>query len=312
MEKINVAEILKNCPQGMELDCTMYENCTFDAVFEYCLYPIQIKTPVGLITLNKYGSISKNPYSKCMIFPKGKTTWEGFVPPCKFKDGDIVVAVGNESVQIFLLKQFICSKNANNHVGDCFFGWDFQRNELFKKGYWSFNRLATEEEKEKLFDAIKANGYKWNSETKTLEVLHEPKFKVGNRIIFKNIDLASKYGVFSINRITEDEYVVVIENTQQETTISIQDQNGFMIAPEVRLVLEKKFDITTLIPFESKVLVRDGESQYWRVSFWGCLIECGFMYDTVRGKYRQCIPYEGNEHLLGKTDDCDDFYKTWE
>ena len=28
--------------------------------------------------------------SKCVIFPKGKTTWEGFVPPCKFKDGDIL------------------------------------------------------------------------------------------------------------------------------------------------------------------------------------------------------------------------------
>ena len=27
--------------------------------------------------------------------------------------------------------------------------------------------------------------------------------------------------------------------------------------------------------------------------------------------YNQCIPYEGNEHLLGTTNDCDDFYKTW-
>ena len=28
--------------------------------------------------------------------------------------------------------------------------------------------------------------------------------------------------------------------------------------------------------------------------------------------YSQCIPYEGNEHLVGKTDDCDEYYKTWE
>lgn len=27
--KINVAEILKNCPQGMELDCAMYEDVKF-------------------------------------------------------------------------------------------------------------------------------------------------------------------------------------------------------------------------------------------------------------------------------------------
>ena len=25
----------------------------------------------------------------------------------------------------------------------------------------------------------------------------------------------------------------------------------------------------------------------------------------------QCIPYESNEHLLGTTDDCDEFYKNW-
>ena len=24
-----------------------------------------------------------------------------------------------------------------------------------------------------------------------------------------------------------------------------------------------------------------------------------------------CIPYKLNEHLAGKTDDCDDFYKWW-
>lgn len=29
-------------------------------------------------------------------------------------------------------------------------------------------------------------------------------------------------------------------------------------------------------------------------------------------KYKQCIPYEGNEHLLDTTNDCDNFYKTWE
>lgn len=24
-----------------------------------------------------------------------------------------------------------------------------------------------------------------------------------------------------------------------------------------------------------------------------------------------CIPYEGNEHLLGTKEDCDEFYKNW-
>jgi hypothetical protein len=34
MEKINVAELLKDCPKGMELDCTMYENVYLGEVSE--------------------------------------------------------------------------------------------------------------------------------------------------------------------------------------------------------------------------------------------------------------------------------------
>lgn len=40
--------------------------------------------------------------------------------------------------------------------------------------------------------------------------------------------------------------------------------------------------------------------------YWHCPL--GFVREYLE---TQCIPYEGNEHLLGKTDDCDEFYKTW-
>ena len=46
--------------------------------------------------------------------------------------------------------------------------------------------LATKEEKQKLFDAIKAKGYKWNSKTKTLEKLIIPIFKKGDKVRVKN------------------------------------------------------------------------------------------------------------------------------
>ena len=26
---------------------------------------------------------------------------------------------------------------------------------------------------------------------------------------------------------------------------------------------------------------------------------------------KQCIPYEGNEYLIGTTNECNDYYKTW-
>ena len=39
--KINVAELLKYCPSGMELDCAMWDNLYFDRVEDdmiYCYY----------------------------------------------------------------------------------------------------------------------------------------------------------------------------------------------------------------------------------------------------------------------------------
>lgn len=96
MEKINVAELLKGCPKGMELDCTMFINpVTLVEVIndDPDFYPITIVTHKGtLMTLTKYGTYlsEEEEDAKCIIFPKGKTTWEGFVPPCQFKDGECV------------------------------------------------------------------------------------------------------------------------------------------------------------------------------------------------------------------------------
>ena len=90
-KKINVAELLKDCPKGMELDCTMYDNCTFEGIEDVGYIDILVKTPSGIIRLTKEGCyVRHDDYAKCVIFPKGETTWEGFVPPCKFNSGDIL------------------------------------------------------------------------------------------------------------------------------------------------------------------------------------------------------------------------------
>lgn len=79
-------------------------------------------------------------------------------------------------------------------------------------------------------------------------------------------------------------------------------------------LVPNKFDITTLVPFESKVLVRDNIDEVWLPCFFGGLSDNNnFPYRVIGGEvWKCCIPYEGNEHLSGKKDDCDDFYKTWE
>lgn len=299
MEKINVAELLRNCPSGMELDCTMYENVSFGGLSkdESDEYPIIVNIiddnhDKHNMYLTKEGCWSRHLHAKCVIFPKGKTTWEGFVPPSKFKDGDIVAT--DSGMWLGIIKN---KYNSGYYTVHCAIDYTF--NDLFYRyGEYRFSRLATEEEKEKLFQAIKDNGYKWNPETKTLENLIEPEFKVGDRITLKNYDDGNP--IYKIIDVKDTYYV------------TDQGKLPFYYADPWKLVTNK-FDINTLVPFESKVLIRDYNYEEWKASFWGYLTNnfYGYNYDTIRGNYKQCIPYEGNEHLLGTTDDCDEYFKTW-
>lgn len=55
-------------------------------------------------------------------------------------------------------------------------------------------------------------------------------------------------------------------------------------------------------PFD-KVLVRDDDDDRWRISFFGFYLnDDKFIYCCLSSCYKQCIPYQGNEHLLGTTD----------
>lgn len=248
MEKINIAELLKDCPQGMELDCTICNNVvTLEGVDKEGYYPIRVMSKDGFHhILTCEGYVYEQEDAKCVIFPKGKNTWEGFVPPCKFKDGDII----NKGDYIAIVSYI----EPNGLVW--YYCWYDMHHKTFKvKNDYGIGRIndgdktrfATEEEKQKLFQAIKDNGYKWNAETKTLEKL-----------------------------------------------------------------TEQKFDITTLKPFD-KVLVRDNDEQMWTTDIFSFYNEKHVYHFMCVGHYtNQCIPYEQNKHLLGTTDDCDEFYKTWE
>ena len=79
MKKINIAELLRNCPKGMKLDCAMFDNVTLSAVIDNRdnLFPIKIDIGANRYRyLTKTGGYDIVPESKCVIFPKGKTTWE--------------------------------------------------------------------------------------------------------------------------------------------------------------------------------------------------------------------------------------------
>ena len=458
--KINIAELLKDCPKGMELDCTIWENVTFEEVVTVKGFDDKKRVKIILSTrysdgmkdeiiLTEFGTYTDDETAKCVIFPKGKTTWDEFTPPCQFKDGDILT---NKNRNIFIYKgpmfynklltdfycgyrifdeKFIPKLPNDKHFGDISecrlateeekaklfqvikdngYRWDEESKTLetlpkFKDGdilanddtvfiyngmeelspspcYYVYviadnngffaidtstkkygTRIATKEEKNKLFEAIKNNGYRWDEETKKLNKLIEPRFTIGDTIKSEKWQATRKIqgyvagvGYFTtINdwvRIDEQDNWELVKDTtpifkigdrikkkdgidyRLRTIVSINNNHYIIKTPdwfdncyitdklpfdcqnEYELIYNDKFDISTLIPFESRVLVRDTEEEKWKSAIWGYYdvdhIE-GYPYETVGGNcFCFCIPYEKNEHLHGTTNDCDDFYKTWE
>lgn len=349
-KKTNIAKLLKDCQKGMELDCTMYEDVYFDYIDElniiHCY--VQHENYKTSITFNQHGTPNSDIKSKCVIFPKGKTTWEGFQRP--FKDGDIISGVCFDAICIFKDEGII--KGTIDYYcgisGDEFFIKDV-KNQYEHFGDIDEYNLATEGEKEILFDVIKVNGYKWNPKTKTLEKL--PKFKVGDKIRHKNDNTIrtinyiyhDSYGLYDCHRILfeeQDEYELVPDIKPKFTVgdrikkdkdsisgiiTNISDDGMYKVEYQghgisyVSLVYQdewelvsNKFDISTLKPLKSEVLVRDCDDGMWKPTFWGkYLEESNYSYLTTSGYYKQCIPYKGNEHLLGTTDDCDEYFKIW-
>ena len=294
-KKINIAELLKDCPKGTKLYSPIFGEVYLDKISPHLAI---------IVTTDKYkeeflydGRYGMN--GECMLFPsKGKTTWEGFVPPCEFKDGDIVATT--EGLWIGITTGGKIDKFIPTYcVIQC--GGKFEAY-LDRKESWVFNRLATEEEKQKLFQAIKDNGYYWNAETKTLERVIQPKFKVGDKVVKKDNPTECWY-VQGVDTNCNLDYFYHIVAKGKIANLHFKEQDDWELVPN-------KFDINTLVPFESKVLVRDINSDNWIGAFYSHY-KPGRFYTIGNSYYYQCIPYEGNEHLLGTSNDCDEFYKNW-
>lgn len=303
---INIAEILKDCPKGMELDCTIWDNVVLAHVDINSKYPIWIKKMEGEIEfLTEYGCFNFDCSAKCVIFPKGKTTWEGFVPPCKFKDGDIVVTKTSHNFIFYSIYKGVENREVLTYVD-----YHLDSNRLmFNDNLSSLcfideiveQRFATEEEKAKLFDAIKDNGYKWNEELNTLEMLITPKFKVGNIVVSK----INQYK-YTIADIKKDGYIIYYGGDKLEYYGSdkLEYHVPFCNENDFNLVSDN-FDIDTLKPFD-KVLARCSTSDKWRIQFFEKYDRTSIYPFICMGynKYKQCVPYEGNEHLLDTNNNC--------
>ena len=257
------------------------------------------------------------------------------------KDGDVLA----EDSCIFIIQKICDNCTAAKTHCTLYDDGDFNDGSIL---YFDIDstKLATEEEKQKLFQAIADNGYKWNTENKILEKLIESNEDVDDEILMSGIYFDRKYhadevelhlgnyeieirdgrtyAVFKklghkfkvgdrIKQIGSDRHYI-IKNIEFDRYILNNNQFIRFTDEHIYELDTNKFDINNLVRFESKVLARDAKEHKWVPAIWGYYdnTDTDFPYKTIGSMFKYCIPYEGNEHLLDKTDDCNEYFKNWE
>lgn len=287
---INIAEKLKDCPKGTKLYSPMVGDVYLkEIVRKYDNFPIKCYNNIfEQISFTEEGKYSNQPDSECMLFPsKENRNWLKFQRP--FKDGDIIS--NNQFISIF-------HKFESGHLYYHCWYHKKTKNSKFKIdfgiGYVEEYTYATDEEKQKLFKFINDKGYNWDFKTNTLKKVITPIFKVGDKITNKK----DNRGWIKIATITDTYYI----DEHCAFNIPIEKQDEWELYVD-------KFDPTTLIPFESKVLVRNLDGKWKPAIFAGYDSEHNNYYTIGAIPWPCCIPYEENKHLLFTYEDCDDYYK---
>lgn len=182
-EDLNLTQVLKGCPKGTKLYSTIYGEVEFIRIDNKSIdYPIDFNTFDGYtISLTSDGRCNKSYDGECTLFPsKDQRDWSKWHRP--FIDGDIIFTyirgvIDNKWLSIF--RRTIdnrCETYVDMNISD----HDFYINEDENKYFCNlfdikYQRLATDIEKQKLFEAIRKHGYKWNAETETLEKITDVK-----------------------------------------------------------------------------------------------------------------------------------------
>lgn len=150
------------------------------------------------------------------------------------------------------------------------------------------------------------NLIKTHPDYKELELPIQPKFKAKDRIVNKS-DKSTIYRIIALHEEFR-KYIVDIEHKVSYEScpwIAFEDQDDYELAPKPH------YDISNFKPYQ-KVLIRFGNNDTWRADFFSHIKEDRGRYFVGIGyANKQCIPFEGNEHLLGTTDPCDEKYINW-
>lgn len=242
----------------------------------------------------------------------------------EFKDGDIVVAEEDnyydKVIFIAAIKDDIVSKVLINVRYE---DYEVHYNE-YRFGHNRSLRLATDSEKQQLFDALAKEGKRWDSEKKQIVDL-KPAFELGKLYVFDEEDedgkvtvigklIGKEEGELTIGNQYEIENENFVTNETFFLNISLHKELREATENEVELfnkhcaIWEKKEkeskEQPAFKPFD-KVLVRSRKKSNWVPAFF--VRDRGENYASrytalpihsgIGADFAHCIPYEGNENI---------------
>ena len=121
----------------------------------------------------------------------------------------------------------------------------------------------------------------------------------GNDVRILCFDALGEYSIIALIKTADDEEDVETYNDDGFCYDDGESDDDLFI----EIPIPAKINLRALKPFD-KVLVRDEDDDYWRIDFFSHEdVEFNYRFICMKDKWRQCIPYEGNEHLLGTSND---------
>lgn len=304
--KINIADILKDKPVGLKFYSNTFGYISFNGVHKDKVYFFSEDTNAHSVKPN--GKMYDG--GECIIFPsKEMRDWEKF----SWKKGDVLIS---DCGFMCIFKEW--ASDDYTKFNGCYF--DGMPNTETAK----YSKVDNNITYGYIRDIENRCGGKLNLET--LEIEKQTKFKDGDIVcisgigyltygIVKNIDNSSKkLEYYVLNDMStlkfedwlsfEDKHILPITETQQIILFDALAKEGKRWDSEKKQIVGLKPKFDELKPFD-KVLVRDSESDKWRANLFG-YIDKDEYYHCVYANWVYCIPYAGNEHLLGTTKDVED------
>lgn len=312
-QELIIAEILRDKPHGIKLYSPIFGDCTFCYVKDESS-DICVRRPYNEVSYFNFDGVYHTG-GECLLFPsKEMQDWSKFA----WKKGDVLV---NENNAHIIFEKF-SNDTYTTFIGKYYWDGDDKSGYSYISGRYTACTQQFHIEKGDAIQTYISNiekeiGGKLNLETLVVDK-PQPGFKDEDVVcisgmgylaygIVKSIDNSSKkLEYYVLNDMSalkfedwlsfEDKHIQPITETQRMILFDALAKEGKYWDAEKKQVIDVKLEIK-LQPFD-KVLVRDSEDREWRISLFG--YKDNSYYYCINGySWKQCIPYEGNEHLLG-------------